>query len=141
MEETPVLFSRQTFVSSVIKSAMCNGFAGMTGTPILEDAHPRHLNQPDLYLFKVDGALDPNCKSRRSGTRLRSNGSSKAAASLQIPEIRTSEKQKHKVNETKNEKLKSALAAHTKGNIGVEEDIQNAMVSYAALTCPYLINT
>ena len=94
MGETPALFARQMFVSSVIKSAMCKGFAGMTGTPISEDAHPRHLNQPDLYLVKVDGALDPNCKSRRSGTKLRSNGSSKAAASLQIPEIRTSEKQK-----------------------------------------------
>ena len=41
-------------------------------------------------LVKVEGALDPSCKSRRSGTKLRSNGSSKAAASLQIPEVRTS---------------------------------------------------
>jgi len=107
MGKTPVLFSRQKLVSSVVKSAMCNGFAGMTGTPILEDAHPRHLNQPDLYLFEVDRALDPNCKSRRSGTKLRSNESSRAAASLQIPEITTSEKQKHKVNEMKNGKLKA----------------------------------
>jgi len=120
---------------------MCNGFAGMTGTPILEDTHPCHLNQHDLYLFKVGGALDPNCKSRGFGTKLRSNGSSKAAASLQIQEIRTSEKQKHKVNETKNGKLKSALAAHTKDNIVMDEDIRNAMVGYAALTYPYLINT
>jgi len=87
---------------------MYKGFPGMTGTPILEDAHARHLNQPDLYLVKVDEALDSNCKSRRSGTKLGSNGPSKAAASLQLPEIRTSEKQKHKVNETKNGKLKSA---------------------------------
>jgi len=98
---------------------MCHGFAGMTGTPILEDARPRHLKQPDLYLFKVDGALYPKCESRRSGTKLRSNRSSKAAASLQIPEI----------------------AAHTKDNIGVEEDIRNAMIGYGALTYPYLINT
>ena len=80
---------------------MCEGFTGKTGTPIFEDAHPRYLNQPDLYLVKVDGALDPNCKSRRSGTKLRGNGSSRAAASLQIPEVRTSKK--HKVNEKKTE--------------------------------------
>ena len=65
-------------------------------------------NYTDLYLVKVDGALDPNCKSRRSGTKLRSNGSSKAAASLQIPEIRTSKKQKTQGERNENGKLKSA---------------------------------
>ena len=103
MGETLILFSRQMFVSSAIKSAMCKGFARKTGTPIFEDAHLHHLNQPDLYLVKVDRALDPNCKSRRPESKLHSDGSSKAAASLQIPEIRTSEKQKHKVNKTKTE--------------------------------------
>ena len=112
MGDTPVLFARQTFVSSVIQSAMCKGFAEMTGKPIFEDAHPRHLNQPDLYLVKVDGALDPNCKSRRSGTKLRSNGSSRAAASLQIPEVKTSEKQKHKVNEMKMENHGKKILVH-----------------------------
>ena len=88
---------------------MCKGFAGMTGTPIFDDAQARHLNQPDLYLAKVDGALDPNCKSRRSGTKRRSDGSSKSDASLQIPEMRTSEKNKaqseRKENARKAEKL------------------------------------
>ena len=64
------------------KKSDVKGLCGRTGTPIFEDAHPRHLNQPDLYLVKVEGTLDPSCKSRRSGTKLRSNGSSKAAASL-----------------------------------------------------------
>ena len=83
----------------------------MTGTPIFDDAQARHLNQPDLYLAKVDGALDPNCKSRRSGTKRRSDGSSKSDASLQIPEMRTSEKTKHKVNEKKTPgKLKSSIS-------------------------------
>ena len=102
-EDKPVLFATQMLVSSVIKSAMCKGFAGMTGTPVFGDAHAYHLNKPDLYLAKVDGALDPNCKSRRSGTKLPSDGSSKSAASLQIPEMRTSEKTNHKVNEKKTE--------------------------------------
>ena len=127
MGDTPVLFARQTFVSSVIKRAMCKGFAGRTGTPIFEDAHPRHLNQLDLYLVKVEGALDPSCKSRRSGTKLRSNGSSKAAASLQIPEVRTSEKQNHKVNE-----MKSASSYRRAISVS-EEDIPKAMVGCAAL--------
>ena len=38
---------------------MCRGFVGKIGTPIFEDAHPRHLNQPDLYLVKVDGPWIP----------------------------------------------------------------------------------
>ena len=82
---------------------MCKGFAGMTGTPVFGDAHAYHLNKPNLHLAKVDGTLDLNCKSRRSGTKLRSDGSSKSVASLQIPEMRTSEKRNHKVNEKKTE--------------------------------------
>ena len=56
-----------------------------------------------------------NCKSRRSGTKLHSNESSKAAASLQIPDIRTSEKQKHKVNETETENCFVNFAPFTRG--------------------------
>ena len=78
-------------------------------------------------LVKVEGALDPSCKSRRSGTKLRSHGSSKAAASLQIPEVRTSEKQKHKVNE-----MKSASSYRRAISVS-EEDIPKAMVGCAAL--------
>ena len=78
-------------------------------------------------LVKVEGALDPSCKSRRSGTKLRSNGSSKAAASLQIPEVRTSEKQKHKVNE-----MKSASSYRRATSVS-EEDIPKTMVGCAAL--------
>ena len=78
---------------------MCKGFPGMPGTPIFEDANARHLNQPDLYLAKVYGTLDSKCKSRGSGSNRRSDGSSKSAASIQIPEVRTTEN--HKVNEKK----------------------------------------
>ena len=55
---------------------------------------PRALSQPArLVLVTVEEARDPICKSRRSGTKLRADGSSKTAASFQMPDIRTSEKQ------------------------------------------------
>ena len=111
-EDKPdVLFATQMLVSSVIKSAMCKGFAGMTGTPVLGDAHAHHLNKPDLHLAKVDGALDPNCKSRRSGTKLPRDGSSKSAGHSKSRKCRTSEKTNHKVNEKKTESLK--VQVHT----------------------------
>ena len=107
-EDTPILLARQLLASSVIKNAICKGFAGITETPIFEDAHARHLNQPDLYLVTVDEAPDHICKLRRSGTKLRSDGSSKTATLFQMPDIRTSEKTNHKVNEKKKGKEKSA---------------------------------
>ena len=46
----------------------------------------------DLYFCMVEGALDSNCKWRRSGKSLRKDGSAKEFASLQIPDWRTSKK-------------------------------------------------
>ena len=55
-KDTPISFVRQLLVSSVIKNAICKGFAGITETTIFEDAQARHLNQPDLYLITLDEA-------------------------------------------------------------------------------------
>ena len=49
----------------------------ITETPILESAHSRHLIQPDLYFYTVEGTLDSNCKWRRSGTSLRKDRSAR----------------------------------------------------------------
>ena len=65
-----------------------------------------------LVLVTVDEARDPICKSRRSGTKLRSDGSSKTATSFQMPDIRTSEKTNHKVNEKKTGKRKARTSSH-----------------------------
>ena len=81
-----------------------------------KDAQARHLNQPDLYLLTVDEARDPICKSRRSGTKLRSDGSSKTATSFQMPDIRTSEKTNHKVNEKKTGKRKASTSSHRRSS-------------------------
>ena len=44
MGDTPILFTTQIFVSSVMNKAMCKGLAGIKGIPIFEEAHFRHLN-------------------------------------------------------------------------------------------------
>ena len=67
------------------------GLAGMTGTPILEDAHLIHVNLSDFYLDTVEGALDPSYKWRRPGTKRRSDRFCNRVASGQILEKRTTE--------------------------------------------------
>ena len=107
-EDTPILLARQLLVSSVIKNMQ----RFRRNNRDAKDVHARHLNQPDLYLVTVDEARDPICKSRRSGTKLRSDGSSKTATSFQMPDIRTSEKTNHKVNEKKTGKRKARTSSH-----------------------------
>ena len=109
-EDTPILLARQLLVSSVIKKRNMQRFH--RNNRDARDAHTRHLNQPDLYLVTVDETRDPICKSRRSGTKLRSDGSSKTATSFQMPDIRTSEKTNHKVNEKKTGKRKARTSSH-----------------------------
>ena len=77
MGDTPILFSTHIFVSSLINKAIYKGLAAFTGIPFFEEAHFRHLNQPDLYIETVEGAFDPSCKRRRPGTKRRSDWSRK----------------------------------------------------------------
>ena len=65
------------FVSSLINKAIYKGLARFTGLPFFEEAHFRHLNQPDLYIDTVDGAFVPSCKRRRPGTKRRNDWSRK----------------------------------------------------------------
>ena len=87
MGDTPILFSTQIFVSSVMNKAMCKGL----DIPIFQEAHFRHLNQPDLYIVTVERALDLGCKCRRPETKRSSDWSCNSDASCQILERRTSE--------------------------------------------------
>ena len=77
MGDPPILFSTRSFVSSLINKVINKGLAGFTGIPFLEEAHFRHLNQPDLYIDTMEGAFDPSCKRRRPGTKRRSDWSRK----------------------------------------------------------------
>ena len=77
MGDTPILFSTHIFVSSLINKAIYKGLAAFTGISFFEEAHFRHLNQPDLYIETVEGAFDPSCKRRRPGTKRRSDWSRK----------------------------------------------------------------
>ena len=77
MGDTPILFSTHIFVSSLINKAIYKGLAAFTGIPFFQEAHFRHLNQPDLYIETVEGAFDPSCKRRRPGTKRRSDWSRK----------------------------------------------------------------
>ena len=65
------------FVSSLINKAIYKGLARFTGLPFFEEAHFRHLNQPDLYIDTVEGAFDPSCKRWRPGTKRRNDWSRK----------------------------------------------------------------
>ena len=77
MGDPPILFSTRSFVSSLINKVINKGLAGFTGIPFLEEAHFRHLNQPDLYIDTMEGAFDPSCKlvpeRRTSETKTRSH--------------------------------------------------------------------
>ena len=77
MGDTPINFSTQMFVSSLINKAIYKGLARFTGLPFFEEAHFRHFNQPDLYIDTVEGAFDPSCKRRRPGTKRRNDWSRK----------------------------------------------------------------
>ena len=91
MGDTPILLSTQIFVSSVMNKAMCKGLAGIKGILIFEEAHFRHLNQPDLYIVTVERALDLGCKCRRPRTKRSNDWSCNSDVSCQILERRTSE--------------------------------------------------
>ena len=77
MGDTPINFSTQMFVSSLINKAIYKGLARFTGLPFFEEAHFHHLNQPDLYIDTVEGAFDPSCKRRRPETKRRNDWSRK----------------------------------------------------------------
>ena len=77
MGDTPINFSTQMFVSLLINKAIYKGLARFTGLPFFEEAHFRHLNQPDLYIDTVDGAFDLSCKRKRPGTKRRNDWSRK----------------------------------------------------------------
>ena len=66
----------------------------MTGTPILEDAHLRHLDEQLFYLQMVEVALDSNRRSRRSSTKDLREGSVRDGTSRHEPTCKTSEAQK-----------------------------------------------
>ena len=77
MGDTPINFSTQMSVSSLINKAIYKGLARFTGLPFFEEAHFRHFNQPDLYIDTVEEAFDPSCKRRRPGTKRRNDWSRK----------------------------------------------------------------
>ena len=77
MGDPPILFSTRSFVSSLTNKVIYKGLARFTGMPFFEEAHFRHLNQPDLYIDTMEGAFDPSCKRRRPGTKRRSDWSRK----------------------------------------------------------------